>query len=137
MPNYVTISPGLDANRAVFPAVSKRCAARLSSLSLPGIVANSTATPTRLILLTSKISYILDLPHSLTAQYLAAVWQTPCYDCWEERGSDVHISTLAAIYAGLGVAHALIPTLDFSDTQVDIQAFIMARGITPSGELGV
>ena len=30
----------------------------------------------------------------LTARYLAAVWQTPCHDCWEERGDDLHISCL-------------------------------------------
>lgn len=72
---------------------------------------------------------------SLTTRYLAAVWQTPCYDCWEERGADVHISTLAAIYAGLGAARKLVPQLDFSAKQAEIKAFIIAQGITPGGEL--
>jgi isomaltose glucohydrolase len=71
----------------------------------------------------------------LASRYLAAMWQTPCYDCWEERGSDVHISTLSAIYAGLGAAEHLVPTLDFHDTREAIKNFIMTQGLTPSGEL--
>lgn len=71
----------------------------------------------------------------LTARYLAAMWQTPCYDCWEERGTDVHISTLAAIYAGLGAAQRLVPELKLDGVRDDIKSFIMARGLTPSGEL--
>lgn len=71
----------------------------------------------------------------VTAHYLAAVWRTPCYDCWEERGSDVHISTLAAIYTGLNAAERLLPRLDFSLTKDEIRAFILAHGLTPSGEL--
>jgi GH15 family glucan-1,4-alpha-glucosidase len=37
----------------------------------------------------------------LLGQYLAALWQLPCYDCWEEFPDKVHPYTLAAIYAGL------------------------------------
>lgn len=69
------------------------------------------------------------------ARYLAAVWRYPCYDCWEERGSDVHISTLAAIYAGLGAAQHLLPTLDVEPTRAEIRAFILDHGLTPGGEL--
>lgn len=39
-----------------------------------------------------------------TARYLIAFWDHPCYDCWEENGSQVHVATLAAIAAGLRVA---------------------------------
>ncbi len=38
-----------------------------------------------------------------TAQYLTAFWDHPCYDSWEEHGGQVHVSTLAAISAGLRV----------------------------------
>ncbi len=71
------------------------------------------------------------------ARYLAALWRTPCYDCWEERRGDVHISTLAAIYAGLAAAGRLIPALadEFGRTQAEIRAFVLEKGITPSGEL--
>jgi GH15 family glucan-1,4-alpha-glucosidase len=71
----------------------------------------------------------------LAARYLAALWQTPCYDCWEERGGDVHISTITAIYAGLNAAERLVPRLNFQATREEIRAFIMAHGLTPSGEL--
>lgn len=37
-------------------------------------------------------------------RYLAAFWQQPCYDWWEEFDSDVHTSTLAALHAGLRAA---------------------------------
>lgn len=71
----------------------------------------------------------------LAARYLAAIWPTPCNDCWEEHGSDVHVSTIAAIYAGLGAAETLVPRLDFSDARQAIKDFILTQGITPGGEL--
>jgi GH15 family glucan-1,4-alpha-glucosidase len=71
----------------------------------------------------------------LAARYLAVLWQTPCYDCWEERGDDMHISTLAAIYAGLNAAERLVPGLDFQETRQEIKDFIMMYGLTPGGEL--
>lgn len=71
----------------------------------------------------------------LTARYLAAIWQSPCYDCWEERGDEVHISTIAAIYAGLSAAERLVPRLDLSAAREAIRAFVLEKGLTPSGEL--
>ncbi|MBZ0309643.1 MAG: glycoside hydrolase family 15 protein, partial [Anaerolineae bacterium] len=44
-------------------------------------------------------------------------------------------STLAAIYAGLGAAKRLIPSLDVEATRAEIGTFILQQGITPSGEL--
>jgi GH15 family glucan-1,4-alpha-glucosidase len=70
-----------------------------------------------------------------TARYLAALWRAPCYDCWEERGTDVHISTLSAVYAGLVAAQKLVPTLDLGDTAQQIRHEVLARGLTPGGEL--
>lgn len=72
---------------------------------------------------------------ALAARYLAALWRTPCYDCWEERGSDVHISTLGAIYAGLMAATHLVPRLSLADTAEQIREFVLAHGLTPGGEL--
>jgi GH15 family glucan-1,4-alpha-glucosidase len=37
----------------------------------------------------------------LTVRYLCATWRQPCYDWWEEHAEHVHVSTLAAIEAGL------------------------------------
>jgi GH15 family glucan-1,4-alpha-glucosidase len=46
-------------------------------------------------------------PIDLIADYLVSLWNYPCSDCWEENETDIHISTLAAIYAGL-MAHARV-----------------------------
>ncbi|HEX3049658.1 MAG TPA: glycoside hydrolase family 15 protein [Aggregatilineaceae bacterium] len=70
-----------------------------------------------------------------TARYLAALWHTPCYDCWEERGTDVHISTLGAIYSGLVAAQKLIPKLNFNTTIQKIRNFVLTDGLTPTSEL--
>jgi GH15 family glucan-1,4-alpha-glucosidase len=37
----------------------------------------------------------------LVAEYLAVLWDRPCYDCWEEFEDKIHPHTLAAIFAGL------------------------------------
>jgi GH15 family glucan-1,4-alpha-glucosidase len=71
----------------------------------------------------------------MAARYLAALWQTPCYDCWEERGDTIHVSTLGAIYAGLNSAQQLVPGLDLSDTSQQIRDFVLRHGLTPGGEL--
>ncbi len=68
-------------------------------------------------------------------RYLSAVWRTPCYDCWEERGDQIHISTLAAIYAGLHAAQRLLPRLNTESTCAAIKAYIMTNGLTLTGEL--
>jgi GH15 family glucan-1,4-alpha-glucosidase len=38
---------------------------------------------------------------ALTAEYLLASWERPCYDWWEEHAQHVHVSTLACIAGGL------------------------------------
>jgi GH15 family glucan-1,4-alpha-glucosidase len=44
----------------------------------------------------------------LAARYLAALWEHPSYDAWEESPTYVHTSTLAAILAGLRAAPELL-----------------------------
>ena len=44
----------------------------------------------------------------LASDYLAALWDQPSFDCWEEHGGQVHVSTLAAIYAGLRAGSDLV-----------------------------
>ena len=46
----------------------------------------------------------------LAARYLAALWDHPSYDAWEEFPEHVHTSTLAAILAGLRGARELLGT---------------------------
>ena len=38
---------------------------------------------------------------ALTTDYLAICWPHSCYDCWEEGGDSVHLSTLACVAGGL------------------------------------
>lgn len=57
-------------------------------------------------------------------QYLSALWDKPCYDCWEEFPTQVHTHTLAAIYGGF---RALV-ALGFSAYQADadqVKAYIL------------
>lgn len=71
----------------------------------------------------------------LTVHYLSAVWQQPCYDCWEEFSEEIHTSTLAAIYAGLQAAQELVPTLKLDDVRSQIKQFVLENCLTPTGEL--
>lgn len=41
---------------------------------------------------------------ALCVRYLCEFWREPCYDCWEENAEQRHISTLAAVFAGLEAA---------------------------------
>lgn len=59
----------------------------------------------------------------LVADYLAALWQRPCYDCWEEFPDKIHTYTLAAIYAGLQ-AHASLSGANHESTLADIKQFL-------------
>jgi GH15 family glucan-1,4-alpha-glucosidase len=59
----------------------------------------------------------------LVADYLAALWHLPCYDCWEEFPNLVHTSTLAAIYGGLQASSKLVG-FDYTKTTRDISAYL-------------
>lgn len=52
----------------------------------------------------------------IASDYLAAAWQLPCYDYWEEFGDRVHASTLAAVEAGLHAAAAMLNRDDLEQT---------------------
>jgi GH15 family glucan-1,4-alpha-glucosidase len=70
----------------------------------------------------------------LLVRYLAALWEKPNYDCWEEFPDHIAVSTLASLYAGL---HAIgtIPGLDPYHAQLatvtaeQIKHFVLARGM--------
>jgi GH15 family glucan-1,4-alpha-glucosidase len=40
----------------------------------------------------------------LAVDYLVSSWRRPCFDWWEERAEEVHVSTLGCIAAGLAAA---------------------------------
>ncbi len=65
------------------------------------------------------------------ADYLQALWQHPCYDCWEEYPSYVHPYTLAAIYAGLR-SHEEMTGCDHRQTTEEIQKRLLS-GAEPFG----
>lgn len=66
---------------------------------------------------------------ALTARYLAALWDTPSYDAWEENPDRVHTSTLAAILAGFRGAHRL----GVADWVVDAAAADVERRLRELG----
>src|SRR5712692_1116995 len=64
----------------------------------------------------------------LVADYLAALWNRPCYDCWEEFPDQVHTHTLAAIFAGLE-AHGRLAGVDQSPSLHAIRQFILDHAL--------
>lgn len=64
---------------------------------------------------------------NLVSDYLAALWRHPCFDCWEEFPDQVHLYTLAAIYAGLN-ANTELNTNDHSRILKQIKELILSEG---------
>ena len=71
----------------------------------------------------------------LTVRYLAALWDAPNYDCWEEARDRVHISTLAAVYGGLRAVEARSKGLVPPGLTDRVRAFVLDRGLSPEGHL--
>lgn len=75
----------------------------------------------------------------LLVRYLAALWQRPNSDCWEEFSERIAVSTLAALYAGLRAISAAFEadgqdaTLA-TETARQIKTFILDQG-TLNGHL--
>lgn len=63
----------------------------------------------------------------LVADYLTALWQRPCYDCWEEFPDKVHTYTLGAVYSGLR-SHAILRSQD-SATALAAKRLAMEKGV--------
>lgn len=66
---------------------------------------------------------------NLAADYLATLWERPCYDCWEEFPQSVHTYTLGAIYGGLTALDLLTGNDHRSATQT-IRAFLFENAVT-------
>jgi GH15 family glucan-1,4-alpha-glucosidase len=64
----------------------------------------------------------------LAADYLEALWTSPCFDCWEEFPEQVHPYTLAAIFGGLQ-AHTALSGRDHSETLAAIRALIVEKWV--------
>lgn len=69
----------------------------------------------------------------LLVRYLAALWNRPNYDCWEEFPDQIAVSTLAALYAGLhatSTAPVNAATAELAaQTAAQIKQFVLARGV--------
>ncbi len=70
---------------------------------------------------------------ALTTRYLAALWQFPSYDCWEEFRHQIHPATLSAIYGGLRTVESIAPEMIPSGLPDAIQHFVMEKAIAPEG----
>lgn len=72
----------------------------------------------------------------LTIDYVAACWQLPNFDCWEEGGDRIHPVTLGAIYAGIKAMEPYLPdrAAELAKLGEDIRQFILAYG-TAEGRL--
>lgn len=64
----------------------------------------------------------------LVADYLAALWRLPCYDCWEEFSGLVHPHTLAAIYGGVQ-AQAEISGRDQGGVLDEIKSYVLGHAV--------
>jgi GH15 family glucan-1,4-alpha-glucosidase len=65
----------------------------------------------------------------LVADYISALWERPCFDCWEEFPTKIHPHSLAAIYAGLRSQSELSGT-DNQQVLTDIRHYILDRAVT-------
>ncbi len=64
----------------------------------------------------------------MLGQYLESLWQTPCFDCWEEFPDDIHPYTLASIFGGLSA----LSRLDGNDRYIilsNMQDFMAHNGV--------
>ncbi|CAN5403341.1 hypothetical protein BH11ACT5_BH11ACT5_28260 [soil metagenome] len=69
----------------------------------------------------------------LSVDYLLSSWQRPCFDWWEERVDEVHVSTLGCIAAGLAAASPYLDEARVLAVRLavhDIRSVIRTRGLT-------
>lgn len=64
---------------------------------------------------------------SLTVDYVRAFWDQPSYDWWEEHPEQVHVSTLACLWAGLVAADRL--GVEDDGTAQRVRNLIESRGL--------
>jgi GH15 family glucan-1,4-alpha-glucosidase len=69
----------------------------------------------------------------LMIRYLAALWQSPNYDCWEEFRNEIHTATLAALYGGIKAAQNLDAALVPIGLPEAIRNFTLANCVAAEG----
>lgn len=70
---------------------------------------------------------------SLLVRYLAALWGSPNYDCWEEHRQHVHTSTLAALYGGLSAIQSLDAALVPQELPETIREYVLRECVAEDG----
>ncbi|MGC2485030.1 MAG: glycoside hydrolase family 15 protein [Acidimicrobiales bacterium] len=63
------------------------------------------------------------------AEYVSALALSPCYDVWEERGMQIHTSTLACVYGGLTEAARLLVRNDLAERAEEVREYALTRAI--------
>lgn len=67
---------------------------------------------------------------SIVIKYLEAFWESPCFDCWEEHGDQVHIATLSALIGGLeAIGRVDQHRENASIIAQTIRAFLLGKGV--------
>lgn len=61
--------------------------------------------------------------------YLSNFWMVPNYDCWEEFGDRVHLSTLACIYGGAAAMAERFGDQDWKALADTVREFILRSGV--------
>lgn len=69
----------------------------------------------------------------MLVHYLAALWPSPNYDCWEEHRQQIHTATLAAIYGGLTAVRAFDAALVPAGLPETIHDFVLKNCVTSDG----
>ena len=69
----------------------------------------------------------------LVIRYLAALWRSPNYDCWEEHRQEIHPATLAAIYGGLCAVAKMEPSLVPAGLPEAIRDYVLTACVTADG----
>jgi GH15 family glucan-1,4-alpha-glucosidase len=62
-------------------------------------------------------------------RYIETFWQRPCYDCWEEWGDKIHMSTLAAVYGGVQALAIYDPAAVPATLAAAIKTFVLEHGV--------
>lgn len=70
---------------------------------------------------------------ALVIKYLAALWQSPNYDCWEEFRNEQHLSTFAALYGGLKTVSLYDTELVSQNLLEDIKNYALTKGVAKDG----
>lgn len=70
---------------------------------------------------------------ALAVRYLAALWRSANFDCWEEHRQHVHTATLAALYGGLNALRALDSALVPAGLPEEIRAFVLETCVAAEG----